>query len=73
MADIGRSLVLIGLLLTLVGGVVWCLGRWGFRGLPGDIRYEGQHLRVYVPIVTCLVLSALLTGLMWLWRWLNRR
>jgi hypothetical protein len=40
----------------------------GFRGLPGDIRIEGEHSRVFFPIVTCVVLSAALTGVLWLRR-----
>lgn len=64
---------LAGVILALVGLVVWGLGRMGFRGLPGDIRYESENVRIYVPIVTCLVLSAVLTLGLWLWRWLAGR
>jgi hypothetical protein len=69
MTDVGKMLVFFGLLLTAVGILVWLLGRIGFRGLPGDIRYQGQHVQFYFPIVTCIVLSILLTLAMWLWRW----
>ncbi len=66
-------LVMLGLGLVLAGAVVWGLGRIGFRGLPGDIRYESGNVRFYFPIVTCIILSLLLTGLSWLWQWLSRR
>jgi hypothetical protein len=72
MTEIGKVLVLLGVALAAVGGVVYLLGRAGFRGLPGDISYESPHVRVYFPIVTCLVLSAVLTLGMWLWRWFGR-
>ncbi len=72
MPQVGKTLVLLGAVLILIGAVVWVLGRLGFRGLPGDIRYESDHLRFYFPIVTCLVLSALLTIGFWLWRWISR-
>jgi len=73
MFEIGKSLVLFGLLIAFTGAAVWCFGRGGFRGLPGDIYHETERVRVYIPIVTCLVLSALLTGLLRLWQWLDRR
>ena len=45
----------------VLGAIVWVLGKLGFRGLPGDIRYESDKLKIYVPIVTCLVVSVVLT------------
>jgi hypothetical protein len=71
--DAGRMLVVAGLLLVLVGLGIWLLERWGFRGLPGDLRFESGNLRVYFPIVTCLVLSLILTLALWLWNWFQRR
>jgi hypothetical protein len=73
MTTTGKLLVLMGMILILAGLAVWGLGRIGFRGFPGDIRYEGRHVRFYFPIVTCLILSILLTMAMWLWNWLTRR
>lgn len=73
MSDMGKYLVIAGLLLALAGAAVWGLGRIGFRGLPGDLRYETDHVRVYFPIVTCIVLSVLLSAIMWLWQWFSRR
>ncbi len=72
MPQMGKMLVLLGLGIVLLGLIVWGLGRVGFRGLPGDIRYESDGVRIYVPIVTCLVLSVLLTFGLWLWRWSSR-
>ncbi|HOA72806.1 MAG TPA: DUF2905 domain-containing protein [Phycisphaerae bacterium] len=66
MTQIGRIMMVAGLVLALAGGIVWILGRIGFRGLPGDIRYEGENVQVYFPIVTCILLSLILTGLLWL-------
>ena len=43
--------------------------------VPG-LEQEGKNLErgaFYFPIVTCIVLSVVLTGLMWLWQWINRR
>jgi hypothetical protein len=58
---------------VIVGAIVWALGRTGFHGLPGDVRYEGRNVRFYFPIVSCIVLSVLLTLGMWVWQWLRSR
>ncbi len=73
MVNAGKMLVLLGLVLAVVGAAVWGLGRAGFRGLPGDVRYEGGNVRFYFPIVSCIVLSVILTALVWLAQWLGRR
>lgn len=66
-------LLVMGLVLAAVGGLLWALGKTGFRGLPGDVAYEGQNVRFYFPIVTCILLSILLTLGMWVWRWFSGR
>ena len=73
MTDVGKMLIVLGIVVTVTGAAVWGLGRAGFRGLPGDISYQSDHVRVYFPVVTCVVLSILLTGVLWLWQWLSRR
>lgn len=73
MTDAGKLLVVIGAILVVLGVAVWGLGRLGLRGLPGDVRYESDGVRVYFPIVTCIVLSVVLTLGVWLWQWLGRR
>lgn len=73
MTEIGKIMVVGGLLLAVVGAGLWALGRSGFRGLPGDVRVETESVGIYLPIVTCLVLSVVLTALIWLWQWLGRR
>lgn len=64
-------MMVAGVVLAVVGAVFWLLGRVGFRGMPGDINYEGQNVRFYFPIVTSIVLSVLLTLGIWLWRWMS--
>jgi hypothetical protein len=73
MIDIGKGLIVLGCALALIGVIVWTLGRAGFRGLPGDISYQSQNVRFYFPIVSCIVISILLTAGIWLWRWLSGR
>lgn len=73
MQDLGRLMLLGGAALMLGGAVVWLLGHFGFRGLPGDIRSQSDHVRVYFPITSCLVLSLILTAILWLWRWFDSK
>ena len=54
------------------GSVVWGLGRLGFKGLPGDISIHSASTKIYVPIVTCLVLSVILTLVLWIVGWVLR-
>lgn len=69
MSDFGRLLILLGvvfvglgLLLTFAGKIPW-LGR-----LPGDIYYQGERVTIYFPIMTSLVISLVLTLLLYLFR-----
>lgn len=72
MEQIGKLLLVVGLAITVIGAFLWLLGKLRFGGLPGDIRYESDRVRVYFPIVTCIVVSGLLTLIFWLWQWIKR-
>jgi hypothetical protein len=67
----GKALVLIGVFSVVIGAWLWSGSRlpswlsWVGR-LPGDIAIERDHVRIYFPIVTSLLLSLALTLLMWL-------
>jgi len=62
---IGRGLLYLGGGLVLIGVVVLVLGRVLDLGhLPGDVTYEGDNVKVYVPIGTMIVLSLVLTVLL---------
>jgi hypothetical protein len=66
--QLGRAVILLGLLLIVVGLLLTFADRLPFRlgRLPGDIVIRGRNTTVYVPLVTCLLLSLLLTLLSWL-------
>ena len=69
MNEIGKSLVIAGLAIAAVGALLWSgLGRGWLGRLPGDIHYHRGSFSFHFPIVTCLILSALLTLLLWLFR-----
>lgn len=63
----GRLLISAGILLVLVGLVVVLGDRIGIHlgRLPGDIRIEGRRGGFYFPIVTCLLVSAILSAAAW--------
>jgi len=65
MREVGRLVVTIGVITTLVGLVMWSgfAPKWLGR-LPGDIRIEREHSSFYFPIVTCIVLSIVLSLLL---------
>ena len=68
MAEMGRLLVAIGIALVAIGGIVILLGRTGLPvgRLPGDILYRGKNTTFYFPLATSIVLSILLSVIMFL-------
>ena len=64
-----RWLVILGVVL-IVAGLLWpWLTKLGLGRLPGDIAIERENLRVYIPITTSIVISVVLSLILWL---LNR-
>jgi Protein of unknown function (DUF2905) len=65
---VGRTLIIIGLVLIAAGVLVMLGDRLPVRlgRLPGDIVVRGKNGVFYFPIVTCLVVSAILSLVMWL-------
>ena len=64
--NLGRGIIFLGLILVGVGAAIAALEKYNlFRlgRLPGDIVYRGKHVTFYFPLVTCVLLSLLLTFL----------
>jgi hypothetical protein len=69
MTEFGKFLVIAGLTLTVVGLLLWSgFGRGWIGRLPGDIHYTRHNFSFHFPIVTCLLLSLLLSLILWLFR-----
>jgi uncharacterized protein YybS (DUF2232 family) len=69
MNEPGKMLVLLGVAIAMVGLLLWSgIGKHWLGRLPGDIHYTRDNFSFHFPIVTCLLLSLVLTLLMWLFR-----
>lgn len=72
--DLGRLLLILGVVLAAVGAFLYFGARLPFRlgRLPGDIVHRGEHTTFYFPIVSCLVISIALSLLLWFFSNLRR-
>jgi hypothetical protein len=64
----GPVLVAVGVLVVLLGLLAWSGGLTWFGRLPGDIRIERETTRVYIPLASMLIVSLVLSFVMYLWR-----
>ena len=72
---VGKFLVIAGVVLVGVGLLLMAGSKFSFFGLgrlPGDIAYKGKNVSFYFPIVTCVVVSVVLTLLFWLVSYFRR-
>ncbi len=66
--SVARILIILGIVLV-VAGLAWpWITKLGLGRLPGDIVVERENSRFYFPIVTCVIISVVLTLIMWLFR-----
>ena len=66
--SVARILIILGIVLV-IAGLAWpWITKLGLGRLPGDIVVERENSRFYFPIVTCVIISVVLTLIMWLFR-----
>jgi hypothetical protein len=68
--EIGKLVLIIGLVLVAAGAILWRfpgLFRWVGK-LPGDISFQKGNFSFYFPVVTCILISIVITVLSWLFR-----
>ena len=72
--ELGRTVLYLGGLLVIIGALLFFGSKLPFRlgKLPGDIIHRGEHTTFYFPIVTCLVLSLVLSFVFWLFSHFRR-
>ena len=74
MQSFGKVLVLFGAVIIGVGLLLMFFDKIPFIGkLPGDISIEKENFQLYVPITTSIILSVLLSLIMWLISFLNKK
>jgi hypothetical protein len=68
MVEMGRMLVIFGVVLVVIGGIVILLGRTGLPlgKLPGDILYRGKRTTFYFPLATSILISVVLSIVLFL-------
>ena len=71
--NVGPLIVLAGIIVVAVGILIWAGGLSWFGRLPGDIRIERGNLRIYIPVISMLLVSAVATIVLTLLQYLFRR
>ena len=68
MNELGKILLLTGVVFIVVGGTVLLLGKIpGVGKFPGDIMIKKENFSFYFPIAACILLSIILSLISWLW------
>jgi len=70
--QIGRWLITAGVIIALLGVLVMVLGRVGLFRLPGDLEFGSKNWRIYFPIASCILISIILTVILWLIYYFHR-
>ena len=75
MTDLGKMLVFVGLLIVAAGVVVMLLGKTNLPlgRLPGDILYRGKHTTFYFPLATSIVVSVVLSLVLYVLAHIGKR
>jgi hypothetical protein len=69
MPDLGKALIILGMAIAAIGAVLVIAGKLPWLGrLPGDIYFRKEHFTFYFPLTTCIIISAVISLLLWLLR-----
>ena len=68
MVEMGRMLLVLGVALVVIGGIVMLLGRTGLPlgRLPGDVVYRGKNTTFYFPLASSILISVVLSIVLFL-------
>lgn len=69
---IGKWLILAGLIIAGLGVLALVLGRFGVFRLLGDLEFGSRNWRVYFPVASCVLISIIVTFVLWLINYLRR-
>lgn len=70
--QMGKWLITTGIFIVVLGVLVMLLGKVGLFGLPGDLQFGSKNWRVYIPIASCVIISIILTLILWLINYFRR-
>ena len=63
--NFAKLILITGIVISLIGVIIIFLGKFGLFKLPGDIEIGGKNWKVFFPVVSCIIISIILTGIMW--------
>ena len=70
--QLGKLILLTGIVISIVGVVIILLSKTGLFKLPGDLYFEGKNWKIYFPVVSCLIISIVLTVIFWIIHYLRK-
>jgi len=70
--QIGKWLISLGIIMAILGGLMVLLGKAGLFRLPGDLEFSSKNWRIYFPIASCILISIVLTLILWLIHYFRR-
>ena len=70
--NLGKLILLVGIIISITGLLIIVLNRFGILRLPGDINLEGKTWKIYFPIVSCIIISVILTLVFWIINYLRK-
>ena len=70
--QIGKWLIITGIMIAALGVLFVLLGRVGLFKLPGDLQFGSKNWRIYIPIASCIIISIILTLILWLINYFRR-
>ena len=73
MGPLGKILMIAGAGLFVFGGLMVLLSKSGLFRLPGDLYVEGEKWRFFFPVTTCILISLVLTVILWIIRYFSQK
>lgn len=66
--ELGKSILAVGLVIVVLGGLLMLAGRFGLPlgRMPGDIAWRGKNVSFFFPLGTCILLSVILSAILYL-------
>jgi hypothetical protein len=74
MDSLGKILLIVGIVIVAIGLVLMLLPKVPFLGkLPGDFHWKKEHVEVYLPLATSLLVSVVVSGVLWLIQYFSKK